>query len=109
VTPHDRARRAGRPWIFREIAHYVSFGTRLPAPGCKIVGDTLLEHLDALHSFYGEAMGVRIARKHLGWYSKAHPGSDEFRAMVNRVETAAEQIHLTREYFERLEQPLLSC
>jgi tRNA-dihydrouridine synthase B len=99
----------GRPWIFREIAHYLTTGELLPPPSSRLVGDTLLEHLDALHTFYGESMGVRIARKHLGWYSKAHAGSDEFRATVNRVETAAEQMHLTREYFERLEQPLLSC
>ena len=92
----------GRPWIFREIAHYLATGERLPQPEPRIVGDPLLEHLETLHAFYGETMGVRIARKHLGWYSKAHAQSDAFRASVNRVETAVEQVRLTREYFARL-------
>jgi tRNA-dihydrouridine synthase B len=94
----------GHPWIFREIAHYLATGEPLPAPGTAEVCDTLLGHLEALHLFYGEDIGVRIARKHLGWYSRAHPGSDEFRATVNRAETASEQARLTREYFERLQQ-----
>jgi tRNA-dihydrouridine synthase B len=94
----------GHPWIFREIAHYLATGERLPTPGTAEVCDTLLGHLEALHLFYGEDMGVRIARKHLGWYSRAHPGSDEFRATVNRAETASDQVGLTRDYFARLAQ-----
>jgi tRNA-dihydrouridine synthase B len=93
----------GRPWIFREIAHYLATGRRLPEPAREFVRDTLLEHLDALYAFYGEATGVRVARKHLGWYSRAHPESTAFRAIVNRVETAVEQMRLTRDYFARLE------
>jgi tRNA-dihydrouridine synthase B len=94
----------GRPWIFREIAHFLATGRRLPQPDREFVRDTLLEHLDALHAFYGEPTGVRVARKHLAWYSRAHPESTAFRAIVNRVETAADQVRLTREYFDRLAQ-----
>jgi tRNA-dihydrouridine synthase B len=89
----------GRPWIFREIAHYLATGERLPPPGREVVRDTLLAHLDALHAFYGEARGVRVARKHLGWYGRAHPQAEAFRAAVNGVETAAEQLRVTREHF----------
>jgi tRNA-dihydrouridine synthase B len=94
----------GRPWIFGEIARYLATGERVPEPATGVVRDTLLEHLEALHAFYGETIGVRIARKHLGWYCRAHPQSVTFRAIVNRVETAAEQMRLTRDYFARLEQ-----
>ncbi len=58
----------GRPWIFREIAHYLATGEHLAAPSDAEVEAILLEHLDALHAFYGPEMGVRIARKHVGWY-----------------------------------------
>jgi tRNA-dihydrouridine synthase B len=92
----------GRPWIFREITHYLATGTFLPEPSPAEVRDTLLGHLEALHSFYGEALGVRIARKHLGWYSKERPDGAAFRATVNRAETSAEQVRLTRDYFNGL-------
>jgi tRNA-dihydrouridine synthase B len=64
--------------------------------------DILLGHLDDLHAFYGEPQGVRIARKHLGWYAKDRPENAAFRAVVNRAETAAEQARLTRDYFDAL-------
>lgn len=89
----------GRPWIFREIAHYLATGTFLPRPSAEEVRSILLEHVMALHAFYGEAAGVRIARKHLGWYAKDRPENAAFRAVVNRAETAAEQIALTSAYF----------
>ena len=92
----------GRPWIFREIAHYLATGTLLPAASLTEVHDHLLGHLAALHAFYGEHMGVRIARKHLGWYSRAHPGHLAFRERVNQTETAEEQLRATREYFGAL-------
>ncbi|MGH8145542.1 MAG: tRNA dihydrouridine synthase DusB [Rhodanobacteraceae bacterium] len=92
----------GRPWIFREIAHYLATGERLPEPGLGEVRDILLGHLEALYAFYGEAMGVRIARKHLGWYAKDRPENAAFRAVVNRAETAREQYRLTRDYFTSL-------
>jgi tRNA-dihydrouridine synthase B len=92
----------GRPWIFREIAHYLATGHALPAPSPREVQGILLGHLDDLHAFYGEVQGVRIARKHLGWYAKDRPENAAFRAIVNRAETAAEQVRLTRDYFDAL-------
>jgi len=93
----------GRPWIFREIAHYLATGTHLPEPTLAEVRDVLLGHLDALHAFYGEESGVRIARKHLGWYAKDRPANAAFRAVVNAATTAGEQVRLTRDYFDGLE------
>ncbi len=92
----------GRPWIFGEIAHYLATGTLLPAKRPDEIAAILLDHLDALYVFYGELQGVRIARKHLGWYAKDHPESAGFRAIVNRAETAIEQQRLTRNYFDAL-------
>ena len=92
----------GRPWIFREIAHFLATGERLPSPGIGVVRDTLLEHVRALHEFYGETAGVRIARKHLAWYAKDRPENAAFRDVVNRAETAVEQLRLTRDYFDAL-------
>ena len=89
----------GRPWICREIAHYLATRTCLPAPAPAEVSDLLLEHVVRLHEFYGEQAGVRIARKHIGWYAKGHPESSQFRAIVNRAETAREQLGCVREYF----------
>jgi tRNA-dihydrouridine synthase B len=92
----------GRPWVFRQIAHYLKTGESVPEPDVDVVRDMLIEHLEALHEFYGEEVGVRVSRKHLGWYSKAHPESVEFRARVNRVESGAEQLRITRDYFDGL-------
>jgi tRNA-dihydrouridine synthase B len=92
----------GRPWIFRDIAHYLAHGELLPEPSAAEVRDILLGHLDALHAFYGEESGVRIARKHLGWYAKDRAENHAFRAVVNRARTAAEQVRLTRDYFDAL-------
>lgn len=92
----------GRPWIFREIAHYLATGQTLPAPTLQEVRDVLLGHLHDLHAFYGEPAGVRIARKHLGWYARDCPENAAFRAVVNRAETAASQLCLTRDYFDAL-------
>ena len=97
----------GRPWIFREIGHFLATGALLPPPGLAEVRDVLLAHLQALHAFYGEQSGVRIARKHLGWYAKDRPEHsieqrDAFRAAVNRAETAQLQTTITRDYFDAL-------
>ena len=92
----------GRPWIFREIAHYLSTGELLASPDAAEVCTVLCGHLEALYAFYGELQGVRIARKHLGWYAKDRAENSAFRAVVNRAESGAEQLRLTREYFSDL-------
>ncbi|WP_263140772.1 tRNA dihydrouridine synthase DusB [Pseudomonas sp. RIT-PI-AD] len=89
----------GRPWIFREIVHYLATGEYLPAPGLGEVEGILLEHLAGLHTFYGEAMGIRIARKHVGWYLATLPGAREFRTRFNRLERADEQRAGIRQFF----------
>jgi len=107
----------GRPWIFREIAHFLATGELLPAPSLEEIRDILLGHLQALHEFYGEQAGVRIARKHLGWYLKTAARADagetrmvsdddtaSFRRIVNAVDGAADQLRLTTEHFDRLSE-----
>jgi tRNA-dihydrouridine synthase B len=92
----------GRPWIFREVAHYLATGEHLPEPTLEEVRDVLLGHLAHLHDFYGEVAGVRIARKHLGWYAKDRPENAAFRAVVNRADDMDAQLRLTRDYFDAL-------
>jgi len=88
----------GRPWIFREIEHYLRTGEQLPAPGLAEVERILLEHLTALHAFYGDVMGVRIARKHVSWYLATLPGAKEFRAQFNRLDSTDAQCANVREF-----------
>jgi tRNA-dihydrouridine synthase B len=92
----------GNPWIFREIDHFLRTGEMLAPPTIGEVGATLVEHLQALHAFYGQHLGVRIARKHLSWYCKGRPGAAVFWQSVNRVECAVLQLRLVREYFDDL-------
>ncbi len=92
----------GRPWIFREISHYLATGEILPEPTLAEVRDVLLGHLQSLHAFYGEHAGVRIARKHLGWYAKDRPENAAFRAVANRADSAQAQLELTAGYFDML-------
>jgi tRNA-dihydrouridine synthase B len=92
----------GRPWIFREIAHFLATGTLLPEPGIAEVRDILLGHVRELHAFYGDEAGVRIARKHLGWYAKERHEATAFRQRVYRAECPAEQLQITADYFESL-------
>ncbi|SEC32748.1 tRNA dihydrouridine synthase DusB [Pseudomonas anguilliseptica] len=89
----------GRPWIFREIEHYLRTGEQLPAPSLGEVERILLEHLTALHAFYGDVMGVRIARKHVSWYLATLPGAKEFRAQFNRLDSTDAQCTNVREFF----------
>ncbi len=90
----------GNPWIFREISHFLATGERLAPPPVSEVRDTLLQHLDNLYAFYGEHTGVRVARKHISWYSKGLVGGAAFRHSVNRAATVAEQLALTRAFFD---------
>jgi len=94
----------GRPWIFREIEHFLATGEHLPEPETNEIRDIMLGHLDNLYSFYGEFTGVRVARKHISWYSKGQVGGASFRNAVNRVETIEQQLAMTHEFFERLAQ-----
>lgn len=97
----------GRPWIFREIAHYLASGKILIPPSPLEVRDILVGHLEDLYAFYGELSGVRIARKHLGWYAKNRPENVAFRSVVNGTDCAQTQLRLTRDYFDSLtERPL---
>lgn len=90
----------GNPWIFREINHYLSTGQILAKPTTAEVSATLQKHLDALHQFYGEMMGVKIARKHVGWYLKQQSGDyDTFRHRFNRIESPIEQHDAVQEFF----------
>jgi tRNA-dihydrouridine synthase B len=96
----------GRPWIFREIAHFLASGETLAPPSPAEVCAILIEHLENLYAFYGEPQGVRIARKHLGWYAKDRAENDAFRNVVNRADTCVEQLRLTREYFQGMAMEL---
>ena len=92
----------GRPWIFREIEHYLATGEKLPEPPVEEIRDIMLGHLENLYQLYGEHTGVRIARKHISWYSKGQRGGAVFRDAVNRVESKQQQLAMTREFFDRL-------
>ena len=92
----------GNPWLPGAIAAYLGTGVRVEPPGVRERADVLLGHLRALHAFYGEVTGVRIARKHLSWYCKTYPHGERFWRSVNRVECARRQLALTRDFFHRL-------
>ncbi len=92
----------GRPWIFREIEHYLRTGEHLLTPGVEEIRTIMIDHLNNLYAFYGEYTGVRVARKHIAWYSKRQPGGAAFRASINRVESLDEQLRKTHEFFDRL-------
>lgn len=94
----------GRPWIFREIAHFLATGEELEAPRTLEVRDLLVEHLHDHHTLYGEHSGVRSARKHIGWYVHGLPGGDQLRAHINTVTSAAEQISLVWAWFDALNE-----
>ncbi len=95
----------GRPWIFREIGHYLATGELLPAPPAAEVRDILLEHLENLYAFYGHTHGVKVARKHIAWYSRTQPNSTDFRQRINQAETTQQQSGLVKHYFNSLPQP----
>jgi len=90
----------GRPWIFRQIEHYLSTGQLLPEPGAKEIRTMMIDHLQNLYNFYGEYTGVRVARKHIAWYSKGQRGGTEFRQRINHVESAAQQVSMVHAWFD---------
>ena len=92
----------GRPWIFREVQHYLASGEHLPAPGVGEIHGVLVQHLRALYALYGEQSGVRVARKHIGWYTSELAGGSIFRQVMNRLETAHRQLAAVDEFFTGL-------
>jgi tRNA-dihydrouridine synthase B len=92
----------GRPWIFREIAHFLDTGTHLAPPLVLEVKRWLIEHLHDHYALYGEYTGVRSARKHIGWYVHALPGGDVFRAHMNALESAPQQLGAVGDFFDQL-------
>jgi len=94
----------GRPWIFNAINHYLATGERIDAPQVSEIRSIMLGHLENLYDFYGEYIGVRMARKHISWYSKGEIGGGAFRQAVNRVDSVAQQLALTNEFFDQLQE-----
>lgn len=92
----------GRPWIFREVAHFLATGTHLPAPATREVQGWLLAHLHEHHALYGEYTGVRSARKHIGWAVAGLPGGEAFRQRINTIERADEQHRALHDFFGEL-------
>ena len=92
----------GRPWIFREIAHYLAHGTRLAPPLVEDVARRMLAHLQDHYQLYGEASGVRSARKHIGWVLRGLPGGEALRERINGIDDAQAQWMAVRDYFDAL-------
>jgi tRNA-dihydrouridine synthase B len=92
----------GRPWIFREIEHFLATGETLPPPLVSEIHTVLIAHLHDLHSFYGIERGVKIARKHISWYTKGLTGSASFRHRMNTLATCSEQLEAINRFFEEL-------
>jgi tRNA-dihydrouridine synthase B len=90
----------GRPWIFREIVHFLATGEYLPAPAVAEVRTLMQEHLQAHYGFYGEFMGLRTARKHIGWYVRDLAGGEDFRQRMNRLESCEAQLAAVDAFFE---------
>ena len=99
----------GNPWIFREINHLLENGSILAPPSLDEVQNVLINHLENLYDFYGSYMGVRIARKHIGWYCKHHPNTDLFKQQIVRVESTTEQLDLVTEFFSNSTGGLLAA
>jgi tRNA-dihydrouridine synthase B len=92
----------GRPWMFREITYFLETGRHLPPPEVGEIHRVLLAHLHDLYGFYGEHTGVRVARKHISWYTKGLEGSAAFRHGMNQLQTCAEQVAAVDEFFNEL-------
>lgn len=92
----------GRPWMFREISHFLATGRHLPPPAVHEIHHVLIAHLHDLYDFYGEHTGVRVARKHISWYTKGLAGSAAFRHAMNQLQTCAEQLAAIDDFFAEL-------
>jgi len=92
----------GRPWIFREISHFMATGEHLPEPAPAEICSILTAHLHNLYAFYGEYTGVRVARKHIAWYSKGQRSGNAFRQHINQLESAEAQLQYVQDFFNHL-------
>ena len=92
----------GRPWIFREIAHFLATGEKLPPPDVAEIREVLVAHLHDLYAFYGYERGTRVARKHISWYTKGLKHSAVFRARMNTLDDATSQLAAVEEFFDGL-------
>ena len=92
----------GRPWLLKQIGHYLETGERLPDPHLETQKQVILEHYEMMLEHYGTEAGVKIARKHLGWYSKGLPDSNDFRCLVNRLENPAEVKQAVAAFYDPL-------
>ena len=90
----------GRPWLFREIEHFLKTGTHMPAPQVDEVQRVLVQHMHELYEFYGEHTGTRVARKHISWYTRGLEGSAKFRHHMNELPTSAEQMMAVSDFFD---------
>ncbi|MFT7228975.1 MAG: tRNA-dihydrouridine synthase B [Methylophilaceae bacterium] len=93
----------GRPWIFREIQHFLETGTHLLPPTVEEIHTVMLEHLHGLYAFYGELSGMRVARKHISWYTKGLVGSAAFRHHMNTLQTTELQLQSISDFFSELQ------
>jgi len=94
----------GKPWIFREIDHFLKTGNYLPAPDISEISNIMHDHLLEHYLFYGNYIGLRSARKHIAWYCKGLRNSHQFRARMNTIESCEEQLKAVQDYFEELRQ-----
>jgi tRNA-dihydrouridine synthase B len=92
----------GRPWLFREVEHYLATGRRAPPPLVEELRTALATHLNALYTLYGRDLGVKVARKHVGWYTRNLAGAAPFRAALNRIETCDEQLAAVLQFCDEL-------
>lgn len=96
----------GKPWLISQVAHFLSTGEKLPSPSIKEQLDTVLAHYDAILEHYGVENGIKIARKHLSWYSAGLPSSGEFRASINTINNVNEVKNRVHEFYGPLTQVL---
>ncbi|CAG0949140.1 tRNA-dihydrouridine synthase B [Methylophilaceae bacterium] len=94
----------GRPWIFREIEHFLNTGTHMLPPAVTEIHQVMLEHLADLYDFYGDLTGMRVARKHISWYTKGLVGSANFRHHMNQLQSIEEQLAAIDHFFTQLQQ-----
>ena len=92
----------GNPWIFRQINHYLEHGEHISTPPVYEVHQILTEHMHALYAFYGDYTGVRMARKHIAWYSKGLRNGNPFRQQMNTFELPQQQLDFTEQFFNQL-------